>query len=637
MVKKNDLSAAMDREINSNQQNTGWRQWRLPLFILLLLQIVVMLGVLERPEMSLYDAWFRLRGTSDPGQQVVVVAMDESSIERIGPPAWPRTVHAQLLAKLAQAKIVAFDLTFGAAKDPEQDQAFADAIAAQGKVILISKFYFEKDENGDITQIPELPLQDFAASAAGIGFANMPTDTDQVVRHTTLVDTNSFDVPFPSFATAIILASQDSSYEDLMIGDGFLQAGKYKVPIDRRYQAMPAFWGPRGTFKTISYADILEGKVSPDYFKDKIVLVGSTTQDEHDYFSTPFTTSNMVKSGALETPGVEVHAAVVQSYLSQIWYQRVGGVLNFLYLLLLALLTVKLVAGRGPLPGLLGVLGISALTLLTVFLLWKNHWWLNLAAPLVLIFLLYVVVTASDFVRAEMQRRKTKALFSRYVSADVVEQLMEDPSQMALGGKKQIVTIMFADIRGFTAFSENKDPVDVIQRLNEYLTAMTESILKHGGTLDKYLGDGLMAFFGAPIFYPDHVERAIMVAREIQLKVAELNRKWEAEGEVPLLVAVGINTGPAVVGNVGSPERMDYTLIGEDVNLASRVEALTKLFSTLVLVSERSYDLLAEGSVRDSLRYVGEELVKGFTNPIKVYTFADMDLHFEKSTDKGFK
>jgi adenylate cyclase len=283
------------------------------------------------------------------------------------------------------------------------------------------------------------------------------------------------------------------------------------------------------------------------------------------------------------------------------------------------------------------VLGVSALTLLTVFVLWKNHWWLDLASPLALIFLLYVVVTASDFVRAEMQRRKTKALFSRYVSADVVEQLMADPAQMALGGKKQLVTVMFADIRGFTAFSENKDPVEVIHRLNEYLTVMTESILKHGGTLDKYLGDGLMAFFGAPIYYPDHVERSILVAREIQQKVAELNRQWETKGEVPLLVAVGINTGPAVVGNVGSPERMDYTLIGEDVNLASRVEALTKLFSTLVLVSERSYHLLADGPVKDSLAYVGEELVKGFTHPIKVYTFTDLDLHFEKSTDSGFK
>ncbi|HPF20564.1 MAG TPA: adenylate/guanylate cyclase domain-containing protein [Syntrophomonas sp.] len=637
MSKRNNAPAATAQEFISSQPVTGWKQWRLPFFILLLLQAVVLLGVLERPEMSLYDAWFRLQGAADPGQQVVVAAMDESSIDRLGPPAWPRSVHAQLLEKLVSAKIVAFDLTFGAAKDAEQDLAFAEAIAQHGNVVLISKFYFEKDEDGDVVQIPELPLEELAASAAGMGFANMPTDPDQVVRHTTLVDTNSFDIPYPSFATAIILAAQDLNYEDLELGDGYLQAGQYKVPLDSRHQAMTTFWGPRGTFQTISYADILEEKISPAYFQDKIVLVGSTTQDEHDYFATPYTTSNMVKSGALETPGVEVHAAVVQSYLNQSWYQRVGRGLNFLFLLLLTLLTVKLVAGRGPLAGLLGVLGVSALTLLTVFVLWKNHWWLDLASPLALIFLLYVVVTASDFVRAEMQRRKTKALFSRYVSADVVEQLMADPAQMALGGKKQLVTVMFADIRGFTAFSENKDPVEVIHRLNEYLTVMTESILKHGGTLDKYLGDGLMAFFGAPIYYPDHVERSILVAREIQQKVAELNRQWETKGEVPLLVAVGINTGPAVVGNVGSPERMDYTLIGEDVNLASRVEALTKLFSTLVLVSERSYHLLADGPVKDSLAYVGEELVKGFTHPIKVYTFTDLDLHFEKSTDSGFK
>jgi adenylate cyclase len=199
--------------------------------------------------MSLYDAWFRLQGAADPGQQVVVAAMDESSIDRLGPPAWPRSVHAQLLEKLVSAKIVAFDLTFGAAKDAEQDLAFAEAIAQHGNVVLISKFYFEKDEDGDVVQIPELPLEELAASAAGMGFANMPTDPDQVVRHTTLVDTNSFDIPFPSFATAIILAAQDLNYEDLELGDGYLQAGQYKVPLDSRHQAMTTFWGPRGTFK----------------------------------------------------------------------------------------------------------------------------------------------------------------------------------------------------------------------------------------------------------------------------------------------------------------------------------------------------------------------------------------------------
>lgn len=614
-----------------------YKKWLLPGFLLLLVQLAVILGIFSRPEMMLYDSWFRLCGVEEPGEQVVVVALDESSIERIGPLAWPRTVHAELLQKLDQAKIVAFDLTFGAAKDPQEDQAFAKAIADHGKIVLISKFYFEKDENGDTVQSFQPPLQDFMQGAIGLGFANTPTDPDGVIRHMTLAEVNTFDFPFPSFDTAIALANQGLTYQDLHIANGVLTAGQYRVPVDAENKALATFWGPKDTFQTISYADVLEEKVNPDYFKGKIVLVGSTTQDEHDTFATPYTTSNMVKSGALETPGVEIHAATVQSFLSSSWYQRVGSGLNFLFLVILALLTTFAVSGRGPWTALLGTLTVLAAAIGTVYLLWDAHWWLNLAAPLTIIFLTYAVVTATDFILAEMQRRKTKAMFSRYVSPDVVEQLMANPDQMSLGGKKQTVTIMFTDIRGFTAFSENKDPVDVINRLNEYLTAQTDSILKHGGTLDKYMGDGLMAFFGAPIYYEDHVERAIKVAKEIQEKVVELNQKWAAMGEPPLLIAVGINTGPVVVGNVGSAERMDYTLIGEDANLASRVEALTKLFETLVLVSERSYNLLPEGEIKDSLNYVGEELVKGFTNPIKVYSFTDMNLHFEKSKDKGFK
>jgi adenylate cyclase len=247
------------------------------------------------------------------------------------------------------------------------------------------------------------------------------------------------------------------------------------------------------------------------------------------------------------------------------------------------------------------------------------------------------VVTATEFIQAEIARRKTKAMFSRYVSSDVVDELMNNPDEVALGGKKQVVTIMFCDIRGFTAYSENKDPQDVIKRCNEYLTAMTNIIFRHGGTLDKYLGDGLMAFLGAPVYYEDHVQRAIKTAIEIQQEVENLNQIWAAQGAIPLKVAVGINTGPAVVGNVGSSDRMDYTLIGEDVNLASRVEALSKLFEVLIVISERTVEAMQNAEDKDMLYYLGAEQVKGFTNPIGCYSVKGLDLSFEKSTDKGFK
>ncbi|MEN6347864.1 MAG: adenylate/guanylate cyclase domain-containing protein [Syntrophomonas sp.] len=611
----------------------------IPVLLFFLVQSMVMLGVFSRIDLRLYDNCFLARGVEKSSPQIVILAIDDSSINRLGPLAWPRSMHARLLEKLAQAKVVTFDMTFHSPQDPKEDAAFAEAIAKHGRVVVASKFSFEEDENGEQLQVFEGPIDELLPGAAGLGFVNTPTDIDDVVRRTSLIDVNTFEVPFPSLGIATCLVAENISYNDIKLKQGRLIVGKKQIPVNKLNQAMSMFWGPMGTFETISYADVIEGIKPPSYFKDKIVLIGSITAEDHDTYRTPFTTSNMVKSGALETPGVEIHASIIQSFLEDKWFKELPPGYNLLFLLIAGLLTSLAVSKRGPWKGLLGTAVVAVLCLSLVYGLWfYQRLWLSLAGPLVLIGLTYVVVTASDFIQAELDRRKTKAMFSRYVSADVVDELMKNPDDISLGGKKQVVTIMFADIRGFTAFSENKDPVDVITRLNEYLTAMTDSIQSHGGTLDKYLGDGLMAFFGAPIYFEDHVERAVQVAREIQQKVIALNKKWaDEQGAVPLLVAVGINTGPVVVGNVGSPERMDYTLIGEDANLASRVEALTKLFETLVLVSERSYDLLPEGPTKASLRYVGEELVKGFSNPIKVYSFTDLDLHFEKSKDKGFK
>lgn len=613
------------------------RRWLIALAVLVLVEVLALLGIFARAELTIYDTWFRLRGPMDPGSRIVVVAIDNSSIQRIGPLAWPRSVHASLLEQLDQARVAAFDLTFDSAQGDKDDEAFADAIAQHGRVILASTASFEQDEDGETLQCLQHPIEILMQGAAGLGFVNTPTDADHVVRRLSLVDVNTYSIPFPSFDLAVAIAAEDLNPQDIRLTGKHLVIGSHRIPMDSLNQALPAFWGPAGTFTTVKYADVIEKKISPEFFKDKIVLIGSTTQEEHDTYPTPFTTTNMVLTGAPPTPGVEIHAAAANSILTDSWYRQAGWLLNLLFLIILVVLTVLIVAGRGPWIGLLGTLGLLAVATGSTYLAWTQHLWLNLAAPLAVILLTYVVETAADFVQAEMGRRKTRAMFSRYVSPEVVDQLMENPNEAALGGKKQVVTVMFCDIRGFTAYSENKDPEDVISRLNEYLTAMTNVIFRHGGTLDKYLGDGLMAFFGAPVYYEDHVERAIQTAVEIQAEVEKLNQAWAERGSVPLLVACGINTGPAVVGNVGSPERMDYTLIGEDVNLASRVEALTKLFETLVLVSERSYNTLPAGQVKESLSYVGEELVKGFTHPIKVYSLSGLDLHFQKSTDQGFK
>jgi adenylate cyclase len=551
------------------------------------------------------------------------VAMDESSIHQMGSLPWPRSTHGQLLDKLAEARVVAFDLIFNAPTDPSQDEALAQAIDKHGRVVLASQFYFEQDDTGETLQVFQPPMAGLMSGAAGLGFANMPTDPDKVVRRSTLVDINTFEVPFPSLGLATFIAAAGLSPLDLELQHGKLIVSEHFIPLNHLNQAMPGFWGPQGTFKTYSYYDVVNGKFSPAEFKDKIVLVGITASAEkEDIFATPYTTSNLVISGSLPTPGVEIHAAVVQSFLSHVWFKEAHPMLNLAILLLAAFLAAAAVSGRGPWLGLAGALVVILLVVGTAFgLWWYERLWVNVAAPGVLVFLTYAGITASDYVQAEIARRRTRAMFARYVSPEVVEELMSSSASVGLGGRRQTLTIMFCDIRGFTAYSENKAPEQVVKRLNEYLTAMTEIIFRQGGTLDKYLGDGLMAFFGAPVYYPDHIQRAIQAAIDIQIAVERLNKSWADQGEPPLYVGVGINSGSVLVGNVGSPERMDYTVIGEDVNLASRVEGLTKTFGELIVISGRAVRMLEDEGIEDKrLRRLGQAEVKGFTDPIEVYT-----------------
>jgi adenylate cyclase len=309
------------------------KQWLIALMVLVLVEALVMLGVFSRTEMAIYDTWFRLHGSSNPGQEIVIAAIDNSSIDRIGPLAWPRSVHASLLEKLQQARVVAFDLTFDSAQDQKEDQAFGSAVAQHGNVVLASKAAFEKDENGDVVQEMVHPIDVLMEGANGVGFVNTPSDADHVVRRLSLVDVNTYSIPFPSFDLAVAIASEGLNPQDIKVKNNLLGIGSHHIPVDSLNQAMPAFWGPAATFTTVHYADIIEGKIAPSFFQDKIVLVGSTTQEEHDTYPTPFTTTNMVLTGAPPTPGVEIHAAAINSILTNTWYRQAGTGLNLLFLI----------------------------------------------------------------------------------------------------------------------------------------------------------------------------------------------------------------------------------------------------------------------------------------------------------------
>lgn len=600
------------------------------------------LGAWNNLELSTYDTWFNLRGIEDPGPNIVIVAMDEKSIQKLGPLPWPRTIHARLLDKLASAKVVGIDVLFDAPTSPEKDQALAEAIADHTRVVLASMFRFEQSPSGEWTQSLAVPVDELSEKSAGIGFINIPADKGNTVRRVTVIDTNTFgpQKPLPSFSLAVAMAATGGSIADLRIEPNGLRAGPLTVPVDSNNQARIDFFGPARTFPTVSYADVLDGNISPSFFKDKIVLVGLYTPTvKEDYYENPYTRNNLILSGRLPVPGVEIHASAIKSYLEGRFFKAAPAWVNLGWLVFVWLLAAAATAKGSPWKRLLMALALCFLVLAAAYGVWyKFHYWIHAAAPAAMVMAAYLGTTVQGFIQTELERQRTRAMFSRYVPPEVVDEIMSGNQKVELGGEKREITVMFADIRGFTAYSEHNDPAQVISRLNEYLTAITSCILEHGGTLDKYLGDGVMAFFGAPVRREDHVERAIKSAVAIQEQVEKLNRKWTGLGAPPLLVALGINSGPAVVGNVGSPERMEYTAIGEDVNLASRMEALSKVFRTLIVVSERSYCLLPEGELKSSLRYVGSERVKGFSEPVACYTLADLDLSFELSEEKkGYK
>ncbi|OPY59599.1 MAG: Adenylate cyclase 1 [Pelotomaculum sp. PtaU1.Bin035] len=592
--------------------------------ILIALVLATSLGGLwEELELNIYDGWFRLRGERPAPGDIVVVAIDDRSVGEIGLLPWPRQVHARLLDKLKEAKVVCFDIVFDTPGTPEDNAALAASMKAQGRVVLANMFSFEQ-EAGEVQQVPRLPVRQLIASTAGVGFANVPEDIDSVIRSVTSVDVNYYGRPFPCLSLAALLAEKGLNPNSLKFAENSsLAAGDLLIPVDSKNRVLIDFWGPAATFQTYSYTDVLNGRVSPDKLAGKAVFIGYTSASEHDYVSTPFTRGNMVLGGALPTPGVELHASAMATYLTGGFYKRAPLSLNLVFLLLIGALSMLFV-GRagGPMRGLLYLLAIMAAACLGVFLSWHyGRYWVNLASPLGMAMLVYTGMTAENLVRTEMERRRTRALFARYVPPAVVSDLLQHPEDIVLGGMRVELTIFFSDVRGFTSFSEDKTPEYVVQRLNEYFTEMNAIIFKHGGTLDKYMGDGIMAFFGAPIQYDDHADRALAASLEMLERLKELNIKWEEQGEPLFNIGIGINSGPVVVGNVGSPERMDYTIMGGEVNLASRLESMNKEYKTNIILSDRALKYLRrKEKLPGEITLLGETSVRGMVEKVLIYT-----------------
>jgi adenylate cyclase len=402
-------------------------------------------------------------------------------------------------------------------------------------------------------------------------------------------------------------------------GDRIL-VGDYTIPVNPYNEMLINFAGPSGTFPIISFYKVwqLARQGQTDFFKrnfkDKIVLIGPGNIYSQDFKPTPFYRSQYY-SGTRQTPGIEIIANVINTILERRFIISLRLWQTILIILFLGVLTSFVSFNLSPITGGIVAFAVAVSYVgFCMFLFSRYNLCLDMICPLDTIPLTYTAVFTYRYTIEDKEKRRIKSIFKHYVSEEVVEELLKYPGEIPLGGNRVEVTVLFADIRGFTAFSEKRDPRQVVSILNSYFAMMADIILKNKGTLDKYIGDGILAFFGAPIVRVEHAELAVHSAIEMVSMLDVLNK--ELMLDVPLRIGIGIHSGEAVVGNIGSTRKMEYTIIGDTVNTASRVEGMTKELQANILITEETFSQL---KILDNITPEKEIILRGKTQPIKLY------------------
>jgi adenylate cyclase len=610
------------------------------LIVVLTLSVMHLTNVrfFEVLEEKTLDMRFQFRGTIPPGPETVIAAIDEKSIKELGRFPWPRSVWGRVVDRLTEdgAKVIVFDVFFTEAENVVSDDLFQDAIRRSGRVILPMVFdliegyqgsgftdtkldfmtssAYMTVKNSDLPFSPikakmVLPtLQRFSAFAQSLAHINMVSDRDGTLRWEILaIDYhNDYYAPIGLEAARCFLGIKP---EDLSLDyAGAVHLGNITIPTDEYGRMLINYRGPNQTFPVYAISDILDRRTPAGTFKDKIVLIGATAIGIYDLRVTPFST---------HMAGIEKHASVVDNILRGDFIRRSETavlILIFLFAIVLGIALPRLGAMAGV--ALFLVMFTGYLGFVYYLFLIKGIWF-NLVYPASALLFGYTSQTAYRFFTEEQRAREIRKMFSSYVSKRIVDELIRDPSKAKLGGDRKEITVLFSDIRGFTSFSEKHQPEEVVSLLNEYLGAMTNIVFEYEGTLDKFIGDAIMALWGAPVGQPDHAERACRCALTMIEKLKELQKKWADEGKYVIDIGIGINTGGMVVGNMGAEgKKMDYTVIGDNVNLGARLESLTRQYNNHIIISESTY-----AKVKDIVdaKALGAVTVKGKQLPVVIY------------------
>jgi len=637
-------------------------------FIWLALNVGQNSGLMTRIEYLLYDWRFNLmlpwtkRESSD--HKIAIIDIDEDSVVEQGRFPWSRHTIAKLVDKLGEAGVVvtAFDVVFSEAEvnpvqrlhhiggdsvtavaSPQVWQNIATSVDADarfahslGEQDVVLGFFFQDEaqyKNGQLPKglftVPEdwqnrlvvthrpgytgnLPVLQSAAS--GGGFVTMFPDFDGTVRRAPLVIRYG-DQLFPSLSLAAAmryLFLDELTPSVAQVGDVLtmtsLAVSDFPAPTDPQGFVRVPYQGGAYTYPYYSATDVLEGRLPPGVLEGAVVFVGTSAIGLADLRSTPM---------GPQYPGVEVHANILDALLSGGFAQKpdweAGA--TILQLLLISLLVIVWLPRLGPQLMLVSALGIISLTLVFNFYVWLQGIDLPYGSSLLLTIALTMVFVADGFLKENASRKMLKGMFDQYVPPAHIDQMMSNPDGYSFAGESKELTVLFSDIRSFTNISESLTAQELKLMLNTYFTPITKEIFDHHGTIDKYVGDMVMAFWGAPVADDNHRYHAVVTALRMQEVTEQLKVLFKAQGLPEINIGVGVNTGMMNVGDMGSSYRRSYTVLGDAVNLGSRLESITKFYGAKILIGEETYDHI-KGVV---CRFVDKIQVKGKEEAIRVY------------------
>jgi adenylate cyclase len=459
--------------------------------------------------------------------------------------------------------------------------------------------------------LPQSNIAQIANATPWAGYFNMFPDPDGVVRWIPAVIKfrDTLYAPLSMMAVSAYL-DEPLSVKVADFGVESIDIGTRSVPTDELGRVLINYHGPEKTFPHISITDILNDEVPREMLADKIVLIGATAVGIYDLRVTPF--------GSV-FPGLEIHANVISSVLQNrfIIHPAWGALLDIIAIITAGFLLGFVLARTGVIAG-----GATAFILGTAFTLFCQYMFssqgmvLNLVYPVTVLIITYTAITAYKYLSESHQKKFIKDAFSSYLAPTVVKQLIDSPETLGLGGEERTITAFFSDVQGFTSISEKLNPQELVELLNEFLTEMTDVILAHEGTVDKFEGDAIIAFFGAPNHLENQAEVACMACIDMQMRLKKMRARLREQGRPELHMRIGLCTGPAVVGNMGSKSRMDYTMMGDTVNIAARLEGVNKVYDIYTLISDSTRHAAGDSIVTreiDSITVVGKAI------PITVY------------------